>query len=60
MAKLRNSGHYIYELEFGELSGWMYFVDGEAPNVGCAEYKLTGDEAIEWLYTCELGNDLNK
>lgn len=52
--------NFIYELEFGELSGWMYFVDGEAPNVGCAEYKLTGDEVIEWLYTCELGNDLNK
>lgn len=48
----------LYEFDFGELSGWMYFVNGEALSVSCAEYKLSDSDFIEWLYTCELGKDL--
>lgn len=50
--------NYLYEFDFGELSGWMYFVNGEEAGVGCDEYVLSDGDAIEWLYTCELGNDL--
>lgn len=50
--------NYIYEFDYGDLSGWMYFVDGVAPSVGCEKYELTGGEVIEWKYTCELGNDI--
>lgn len=48
----------IYEHDFGELSGWMYFVNGTAPSVSAAEYIPTDGDAIEWRYTCELGRDL--
>ncbi|MBO4762608.1 MAG: DUF4430 domain-containing protein, partial [Lachnospiraceae bacterium] len=27
----------IYEYDWGELSGWMYYVNGESPSVGCGE-----------------------
>lgn len=49
----------IYELEFGDLSGWMYYVNGAAPSVGCGAYVLSDGDTVEWLYSCELGNDLS-
>lgn len=48
----------IYELDCGELSGWMYRVNGEFPNVGCSRYVLKSGDKIEWLYTCNLGADI--
>ena len=36
----------------------MYRVNGETPSVGCAEYALSDGDQVEWLYTCDLGNDL--
>lgn len=50
--------NYLYEFAFGDLSGWMYYVNGEEPSVGCDEYILSDGDTIEWLYTCELGKDL--
>ena len=49
---------HLYEFDFGNLSGWMYRVNGVFPDVGCGEYQLSDDERIEWLYTCDLGRDL--
>lgn len=51
--------NYIYEFDFGDLSGWMYLVNGEKPSVGCDGYVLSDGDNIEWLYSCEMGNDLN-
>ena len=48
----------IYEFSCGELSGWMYCVNGEYPNVGCSDYKIKDGDNIEWYYTCDLGEDL--
>lgn len=47
----------LYEFECGELSGWMYKVNGETPNVGCSNYILKSDDVIEWVYTTNLGKD---
>lgn len=49
---------YIYETEYGDLSGWMYYVNGEYPSVGAGEYILKDGDRIEWRYTCNLGEDL--
>lgn len=49
----------IYEMDFGDLSGWMYFVNGSSPNVGCGEYTLSDGDKIEWHYTCDIGKDLS-
>lgn len=48
----------IYEFDFGNLSGWIYHVNGETPSVGCGEYTPCDGDIIEWLYSCELGKDL--
>ena len=33
-------------------------MDGEFPNYGCSKYVLQDGQVIEWLYTCDLGNDV--
>ncbi len=50
--------NYIYEFDFGDLSGWMYFVNDEEASVSCNSYKLIDGDKIEWIYTCEMGSDL--
>ncbi|MDF2841875.1 MAG: hypothetical protein K0R00_301 [Herbinix sp.] len=50
----------LYEYDFGELSGWMYRVNGEFPGVGCADYYLSDGDIIEWFYTCDLGKDISE
>lgn len=42
----------IYEFDFGDLSGWIYRVNGEMPSVSCGEYTLSAGDEVEWLYTC--------
>lgn len=48
----------IYELDCGELSGWMYKVNGWFPNYGCSNYFVKNGDVIEWVYTCNLGIDV--
>ncbi|MDR1539299.1 MAG: DUF4430 domain-containing protein [Clostridiales bacterium] len=48
----------IYEYDAGELSGWMYKVNGRFPNYGCSRHLLQPGDAIEWIYTCDLGRDV--
>lgn len=48
----------LYEFSCGELSGWMYRVNGKFPNYGCSRYRLRNGDVIEWLYTCDLGRDI--
>ncbi len=48
----------LYEFDCGELSGWMYRVNGVFPNFGCDGYKLKTGDKVEWVYTCNLGRDV--
>lgn len=48
----------LYEFDCGELSGWMYSVNGIFPNYGCSNYILKNGDKVEWVYTCDLGNDV--
>lgn len=43
---------YLYEKMAGDMSGWLYLVDGKTPNVGASAYRINGGEQIEWMYTC--------
>lgn len=52
--------NYIYEYDFGDLSGWVYHVNGITPSRSCGEYELSDGDRVEWLYTCEIGHDLNE
>lgn len=50
--------NHLYEFSCGELSGWMYKVNGVFPGYGCSKYVLKDGDVIEWVYTCDLGHDV--
>lgn len=49
----------IYEFDFGELSGWLYTVNGETHSVGVDQYVLKPGDRVEFRYTLELGKDMD-
>lgn len=49
---------YLYEGDFGDLSGWMYRVNGRFPQMGCGEYLLQEGDQVIWVYTTNLGKDV--
>lgn len=48
----------LYEFDVGNLSGWMYSVNGWFPNYGCSNYQVQDGDVIAWQYTCDLGADI--
>lgn len=42
--------NHLKEFDAGHDSGWMYNVNGRAPNRGCNSYYLKGGEDILWYY----------
>ncbi len=48
----------LYEFDFGDLSGWMYTVNGEFPQQGCGTYIPEDGDQIVFAYSCDLGDDL--
>lgn len=48
----------LYEFDGGELSGWMYKVNGWFPNYGVSKYEVSDGDVIEFVYTCDLGKDV--
>ena len=62
--QIENRGGYIagigniYELDHGDLSGWMFRVNGEFSSVNASEYVLSEGDFVEWLYTTDLGKDI--
>ena len=48
----------LYQFDAGNLSGWMYSVNGSFPGVGCSGYKVEDGDEINWLYTCSFGKDV--
>ena len=56
-AYVQGIGH-LYEFDCGRGSGWLYRVNGETPSVGCSSCTLRPGDRIEWIYTCDFGNDV--
>lgn len=58
------SGGYIsgigdlYEKDCGSMSGWLYAVNGHAPNIGCNSYALNNGDSVLFIYTCNMGKDV--
>lgn len=48
----------LYEFDCGPLSGWTYRVNGQFPGFGCSQYLLESGDTVEFLYTCDLGDDV--
>lgn len=49
----------LYEFDCGELSGWMFKVNGEFPGVGCSDVFVNAADEIEFIYSCEMGRDVD-
>lgn len=43
----------IYEFDAGELSGWVYTVNGESVNYGSSSYILKNGDIVKWNYTVD-------
>ena len=41
------------EFAAGDNSGWLYFVNGSAPNQGASSYQIKDGEDIVWKYTVD-------
>lgn len=50
--------NHLYEFSCGELSGWMFMVNGTFPNYGSSKFNLKDGDEIVWAYTCDLGRDV--
>ena len=48
----------LYEFDAGNLSGWMYSVNGVYPNYGCSKIYVHNGDTVEWVFTCDLGADV--
>ena len=42
----------LFEFDCGGTSGWMYSVNGKAPNHSCSEHTVKNGDSIVWYYTC--------
>lgn len=50
----------LYEFDFGELSGWVYAVNGTLPSRGCDAYRPEDGDTVSFLYTTTLGEDVSE
>ena len=48
----------LYEFDCGEQSGWLFFVNGISPGMGCSAYPVADGDEIVFAYTCDFGADL--
>lgn len=48
----------LYEHDCGELSGWLYKVNGQVPSYGSSRHMLKDGDKIEFIYTCDMGKDI--
>ncbi|MFQ9923181.1 MAG: DUF4430 domain-containing protein [Beduini sp.] len=55
VSEIGNIGEYAC----GNLSGWMYFVNGAFINQSASQKKLQDGDTIKWMYTCDNGRDLS-
>ena len=51
---------HLYAFDYGDLSGWMYLVNGQSPSVGAGSYILKDGDRVEWVYSLEMGKDLGE
>lgn len=49
---VKGIGH-LYEKQAGDMSGWIYKVNGKAPNKGSSSFILSDGDSITWAYTCD-------
>lgn len=48
----------LYEFDCGPRSGWLYKVNGQVPDLACSAYVLQDGDRVEFLYSCDWGEDV--
>ncbi|MBR1383220.1 MAG: DUF4430 domain-containing protein [Ruminococcus sp.] len=48
----------LYEFDAGNLSGWMYSVNGKFPQLSTTQVKPNKGDVIEVVYSCNIGVDV--
>ena len=43
----------ISEKQHGELSGWIYTVNGEIPSEGCGAYSVKDGDTVQFIYSTD-------
>lgn len=41
----------LAEFDYGNMSGWTYYINGDMPDVSCSAYKLKQGDEVQWIYT---------
>ncbi len=49
----------LRELDCGPNSGWVYFINGEMPGVGCDKTSVKPGDDVRFCYTLDLGTDID-
>lgn len=44
--------NHLYEKNFGQYSGWLYYINDKMPDYGCSEQIVEENDKILWEYTC--------
>ena len=48
----------VYECAYGDLSGWVFWVNGEKPAESCGAVELEDGDVVRWSYSLDLGDEL--
>lgn len=46
----------LAQMNVGPNSGWMYWVNGKAPDYTCGKYVVENGDVIKWIYVCQIGD----
>lgn len=47
----------IYQMDAGEMSGWLYYVNDESPSVSADNYIVEENDVIKWKYSVNMLED---
>ena len=50
--------NHLYEYSHGELSGWLYTLNGETLSTGCGSCPVKDGDEIVWHFTINMGEDI--
>ncbi len=48
----------LYEFDCGELSGWLFSVNGKFSEKAASSYVLNDGDVVSFVYSCDLGRDV--
>ncbi len=44
----------LYQMDAGDMSGWLFYVNGKSSDVGSSHYVLQQGDKVEWVYAIDF------